>query len=495
VVSGRPLKALWFTHVVPGPLAAAVGEAAAPGPAAWVETLVAAAAADGRATVDVVAPVVLRSRVRAGFSHVAGPVDDGGVRYWGIACRVPADGLPAAVDRWRATAEPPGLLDAAAGLVRRLAPYVVHVHGTEGPLGLLACRADVTPPVVVSLQGIVTAWRACVLCGLTAPELLRLAADGPTVKGWGVLHEYRSLAGRARRERYIMRGADLLLGRTGWDRAVARRIAPAARYAHCDELLRPAFWAARNATLDGAVEDGLDVGGAEAGDDGGEKTRTAEGLGCGSRRRPRAPEPVVFSTSSDLPGKGTESLLAAFAELRRRRSVRLRVAGVTPGSQLDALYRRRADRLGVADAVEWLGRLDAESLAGELAAADVFAYPSHGDNSPNSLCEAMLVGAPCVATAVGGIPSLLDGGGEGILVPDHDPTVFAAAVERLLDDPALAEGLARAAHRRAVRRHDPRHVVEQLVGAYREAVGGEPAAAAGAGRRPDEMPATSRGAE
>jgi|GEM_PF-197824 len=466
MVRRNPVEALWFTHVVPGPLAEAAGKTASPGPAGWVETLATAAAADGRVSVEVVAKMVERTGRHSGghgFSRIVGPVERDGVRYRGLVCTEPGDGPAAVASRWRGRAEPEGLLDAAAALARVARPELVHVHGTEGPFGLLACRSDVNAPVVVSLQGIVTAWRPCVLRGLTAGEVLRLALDRPTVKGWGVLHEYRSLGPRSRRERRVMRSGALFLGRTAWDRAVLRRLAPSARYAPCGEILGAPFYTTCNPL---AADGSADAPAAEGSVDG-------PTTGSPAAAVPRAGGPTVFSTSSDLPGKGTEGLLEAFARLRRVLPARLRIAGVSAGSQLDALYRRRARECAVDDTVFWLGRLDAAALAAELASADVFAYPSHADNSPNSLCEAMMVGAPCAATAVGGVPSLLDDGEEGILVPDGEPAALAAAIEGLLGDRAWASRLARAARRRALRRHDPSRVVDELVAAYRTALGGD----------------------
>ena len=65
------------------------------------------------------------------------------------------------------------------------------------------------------------------------------------------------------------------------------------------------------------------------------------------------------------------------------------------------------------DDVDWLGRLDADRIVEELLAADVFVYPSHVDNSPNSVVEAMAVGVPIVASCVGGSADAPAGSGGG----------------------------------------------------------------------------------
>ena len=177
---------------------------------------------------------------------------------------------------------------------------------------------------------------------------------------------------------------------------------------------------------------------------------------------------IVFSTTSDLSHKGTECLLEAFALLRRagRPRATLRIAGFAAESSAGRTYARRARSLGVEAGIEWLGRLDAQRLANELAAADVFAYPTHIDNSPNALAEAMLVGLPCVATYVGGIPSMIVDARDGLLVPSRDPFALADGVCTLLDDRGLAEEVGLRARATALQRHDPETVTRRMLEIY-----------------------------
>ena len=109
--------------------------------------------------------------------------------------------------------------------------------------------------------------------------------------------------------------------------------------------------------------------------------------------------------------------------------------------------------------------------AAELAAADVFAYPSFIDNSPNSLAEAMLVGAPIVASRVGGIPTLLTDGEQGFLAAAGDAAALAAAVERLLADRAAAARLGSAARAVALARHEPGRITDRTLEIYEDVVG------------------------
>jgi glycosyltransferase involved in cell wall biosynthesis len=64
------------------------------------------------------------------------------------------------------------------------------------------------------------------------------------------------------------------------------------------------------------------------------------------------------------------------------------------------------------------------------------------------LLEAMGTGRPIVASRVAGVPDVIDDGTHGLLVPDKEPALLAAAINRLLDDPALAARLGNAARQR-----------------------------------------------
>jgi len=70
-----------------------------------------------------------------------------------------------------------------------------------------------------------------------------------------------------------------------------------------------------------------------------------------------------------------------------------------------------------------------------LAALDIGVLSSDFEASPLSLIEFMAVGKPVVATAVGGVPALVEDGREGLLVPPRDPASVAVAVAALLGDP------------------------------------------------------------
>jgi glycosyltransferase involved in cell wall biosynthesis len=121
---------------------------------------------------------------------------------------------------------------------------------------------------------------------------------------------------------------------------------------------------------------------------------------------------------------------------------RLSVAG--SGPDLGAL-RALAAECGIADAVDFCGRLDRDQMAELYRSATVVINPSRVDNMPNSVLEAMASGAPVVSTDVGGVPYILRDGVTGLLVAAGDHVAMAAAVRRVLGEPDLAGRLREAA--------------------------------------------------
>lgn len=102
-----------------------------------------------------------------------------------------------------------------------------------------------------------------------------------------------------------------------------------------------------------------------------------------------------------------------------------------------------------------------------LPAFDAFLMPSLSEGLPNALLEAMAAGLPCIASAVGGIPEVVEDGRNGILVPPGDSRAIAAALLRILDDPSLRENLAQEARAAAVRRFGMKRMLRRTEAFYR----------------------------
>ncbi len=167
--------------------------------------------------------------------------------------------------------------------------------------------------------------------------------------------------------------------------------------------------------------------------------------------------------------KGAEVWAEVAARLLRRQDVAL----VAIGRDLFGLHRRLvAPRL--ADGGGSYRHCDELPLAQVRAAmrqADVLVVPSLWENCPYVVLEGMAAQRPIVASAVGGIPELVEHERSALLVPSGDAGTTAAAVERLLDDGALAARLAEAARRRVATDFEAVAIARRSLEVYREVVG------------------------
>ncbi len=160
--------------------------------------------------------------------------------------------------------------------------------------------------------------------------------------------------------------------------------------------------------------------------------------------------------------KGYDYLVRAAAALKRRgRRFLCVIVGLGPEERR---LRDLIAELAMEDEVRLIGRRgDALEV---IRALDVAVLSSRWEGSPLVVMEYMALAAPIVATAVGGVPELIDDGVHGLLVPPHDPEALAAGIERLLDDRELARRLGNAARERQRAQHDLGVVVARLEQLY-----------------------------
>ncbi|HVX42674.1 MAG TPA: glycosyltransferase family 4 protein [Mycobacteriales bacterium] len=171
--------------------------------------------------------------------------------------------------------------------------------------------------------------------------------------------------------------------------------------------------------------------------------------------------PLIVSVGRLHQQKGHATLIAAAQLLADRRSVPLvAIAGSGPlWSQLQA-------QIGSAP-VQLLGfRRDVSAL---LAAADAIVLPSIWEGSPLAAQEAVRAGTPLIATAVGGVPTLIGDGAD--LIEPGDEKALAAAIGRVLDDPDYAAQLADRARAAAGRLPTEAAVSESVARCYDELLG------------------------
>jgi len=181
------------------------------------------------------------------------------------------------------------------------------------------------------------------------------------------------------------------------------------------------------------------------------------------------PEEYFLFVGRVAPNKGLPTLLDALARLEASARRPLVLMGRDWGERIR--LEARARELGIADRVRFLGHVESLSAyRGVIRGARALVLVSEWEAFGLVLLEAMVAGTPVVATAVGGVPDVLDGGRAGRLVPYGDPVALAGALRSVVEDEPETRRLRAAASER-VRGFDWSVTVDRHRALYREVTG------------------------
>jgi glycosyltransferase involved in cell wall biosynthesis len=175
---------------------------------------------------------------------------------------------------------------------------------------------------------------------------------------------------------------------------------------------------------------------------------------------------LVTQVSWIIPEKGLPQLLEAAAQVvQQRPTAHFAIVGSGAG---EAEYRQKAAELGITGAITWTGLLSNPMQDGVYAATDIFCLASQWQEAFGwVIAEAMAFEKPVVATAVGGIPEVVQDGVTGLLVkPASDSQQLARQLLRLLEDAALRRQMGLAGRRAVEQKFQLRCNVEQVVSHY-----------------------------
>ncbi|MEP6877596.1 MAG: glycosyltransferase family 4 protein [Nitrosospira sp.] len=178
----------------------------------------------------------------------------------------------------------------------------------------------------------------------------------------------------------------------------------------------------------------------------------------------RASPRVLFLGRLEME-KGFNDLLLAIARIRDRiPEIRLICGGTGDESEV----KNWIESAGVSDLVELRGWISGTAKHECFEHAALLALPSYIENLPMVIIEAMAASLPVVASAVGGIPDVIEDGKDGLLVQPGDVCGLADAVARLLQNHPMREQMARNARQKYENRYSSHSVIPQVEAVYRE---------------------------
>jgi glycosyltransferase involved in cell wall biosynthesis len=283
------------------------------------------------------------------------------------------------------------------------------------------------------MQGNLTVINRKWFSGLTAIDILKYSNKRQLLKGLGLYHNFFLNKKAAERENRIFKDCRYFIGRTDWDRRVSSVLSPGSEYFHCDEIMRAGFYIHQ------------------------------------WKPQTKQKDYIIVSTIRNNIYKGLEAIFECKKILNQsfpEYSIIWEIAGINEGDEILYLVERKYKDKLISNKIVLLGHLQEIDLLNELLKADLFIHPSHIDNSPNSVCEAMLLGMPVVATFAGGIPSIIQDKEEGLLVQDGDPYALAGSIIELIKDSNYARILGSKAREKALIRHNPDRILKEVLNIY-----------------------------
>ncbi|MCR5304314.1 MAG: glycosyltransferase family 4 protein [Lachnospiraceae bacterium] len=343
----------------------------------------------------------------------------------------------------------PGIRERFQDIISDFKPDIVHIFGTEFYHSAAAAQAFGRPErTLIGLQGMMRAYENVYMGGLQRSDL-GLPTLRDIVRMDGIGAQKRKFAIRADHEAEALRLTANVTGRTGFDRTEALKVNPDLNYYHMNETLRESFYS-DSWSMQECVPDSIFVS---------QGYYPIKGLHFMLEAMPYILEEYPY-TILRVAGDDVAALTPCEPNLQKKKLLRI--------SSYGRYLRKLIKEKGLQNCVEMTGPLTEQEMKQEYLRANVFVCPSAIENSPNSLGEAMMLGVPCVASRVGGIPDMLDDGREGVLVPFGDARSLADAVKNMFLKSAVTTLYSMAAKKRSHITHDPDTNYKRLMEIYSE---------------------------
>ena len=180
--------------------------------------------------------------------------------------------------------------------------------------------------------------------------------------------------------------------------------------------------------------------------------------------------PVVVCVANFRHVKGIDVLIKAASLARKQTSAQYLIVGHLGKNAVDSAYTESVltlnRQLGNESSVRFIG--ESNEVPALLNLADLFVLPSRSEGLSNALLEAMQMGLPCVATAVGGNQEVIVEGETGYLVPSEDHQAMADRIALLLGDSAQRQRMGEASRKRIVQHFTTEAMVAKILDAYEQ---------------------------
>lgn len=309
-------------------------------------------------------------------------------------------------------------------------PDIIHIHGTEFTHGLVCMHSCPSFDYVVSIQGMVGVYSRYYYANISIYNIIKHITFRDVIRFDTIFQGKIKFKNRGIYEEEYLKKACHVIGRTTWDYAHTKAINSNLNYHFCNESLRDSFYTTAKWDITK------------------KKTYT------------------LFLSQAGYPIKGLHQVIKAIARLKDIfPKINVRIAGTNIISQIDLLeiikisgygsyINHLVNRYNLKENVHFIGTLNEEQMITEYQNAHIFICPSSIENSPNSIGEAQLIGLPCIASYVGGIPDMIENGKHGLLYRFEEDEILTEHIRNIFINDILALKLSTNGIRVAEERHN-----------------------------------------
>ncbi len=299
----------------------------------------------------------------------------------------------------------PSIRNRIARVVEFINPNIIDIQGVEFHYAKYIPGVSGSAKCVATLQGIISQIFRHYRGGISISEELKSRTLRDNIFFDGISERKRKYFKRGLSEQATLKNVEYYIGRTFWDKAHSLSINPNAKYFHCQRVIRSEFF-----------DESWDLNSCK--------------------------KFSIFISQGHAPFKGLHQVIKAIALLRPAfPRISVNIAGRNKqGKSLkeklaftgyDKYLKGLIDELDLRSCIQFIGPQDAGGMAREMASSHVFVLPSFVENSPNSLGEAQVIGVPCIAAAVGGIPGMIEHGVSGFLYNPYDFPVLSSLISTI----------------------------------------------------------------
>ncbi len=330
-------------------------------------------------------------------------------------------------------------------VIEEFKPDLIHIHGTEYAVGYSMLKVNNKTPVLLTIQGILSRISEEYYGGLKTRELISMFSIKDILKFKTPFLVKGLFKNNAKRERRVLQSVKYVTGRTDWDKAVMLSINDQLKYYRLNYNVREEFYQAKKWNID-------DV----------EKY-------------------TIYAGASSYSLKGLHVLIEALKIVKKEfPSVKLKVPGsaakdgklINPNSYEEFIIKK-IKKCGLDENVEFIGRKNASEVVQQLLKSNVCIVTSAMEGASATICEAMMVGTPCICSFRGGMTELLRDKESGFYYDFSEYSVLAERIKTVFLDRDLCQKFSKQTISDAEERHNREKNILNLKHIYNEVIEGE----------------------